>query len=340
MTALPSPLPLMQLATGFWSFKTLAAAHELDVFGRLSGTNGVTVEEFATQWGLAQRPADALLTGLASLGLLDKKDGRYVNSELSETYLVPGSANDFSGLVTMFDRRLYAGWDELVRALKTNKPTTWDPDVDATLYDAADPAIMSLFWGAMHSMSRLTARSLGEAVDLSRFRSLLDIGGGSGAFDIELCKQYPSLRANVYDMKFVTEIAARNIEQEQLSDRIGVTGGDFFVDETYPAGSDLHLYSMIMHDWVPEKNKALLRKSFDALPSGGMVVICELVIDDDKTGPPAAALMSLNKLVETEGMNYTASEYFDWLGGIGFTGLEVVPFESPGANAAVLARKP
>jgi hypothetical protein len=27
-----SPLPLMELATGFWSFKTLASAYELGLF--------------------------------------------------------------------------------------------------------------------------------------------------------------------------------------------------------------------------------------------------------------------------------------------------------------------
>ena len=36
-TRTPTPVPLMQIATGFWAFKTLAAAHELDLFTRLAG---------------------------------------------------------------------------------------------------------------------------------------------------------------------------------------------------------------------------------------------------------------------------------------------------------------
>jgi hypothetical protein len=43
----------------------------------------------------------------------------------------------------------------------------------------------------------VTARRFGEAVNLGGFRRLLDIGGGSGAYDIELCKQYGTLRATV-----------------------------------------------------------------------------------------------------------------------------------------------
>jgi hypothetical protein len=43
----------------------------------------------------------------------------------------------------------------------------------------------------------MTARKLGEAMDLSGFRRLLDIGGGAGAYDNELCKEYEALRATV-----------------------------------------------------------------------------------------------------------------------------------------------
>ena len=95
-----SPLPLMELATGFWSFKTLASAYELGLFEQLSGTSGTTAGELADRLGIASRPAEMLLTGCAALGVLQKQDGRYVNSPLSDEYLVPGKPNHFGGLVT------------------------------------------------------------------------------------------------------------------------------------------------------------------------------------------------------------------------------------------------
>jgi hypothetical protein len=49
------------------------------------------------------------------------------------------------------------------------------------------------------------------------------------------------------------------------------------------------------------------------LPSGGAVVISELLVNDEKTGPVTAALMSLNMLIETEGRNHTPAEYSAWL---------------------------
>ena len=45
------------------------------------------------------------------------------------------------------------------------------------------------------------------------FRKLLDVGGGSGAYDIELCTRYPNLSATAYDLPFVTEMGARNVAE-------------------------------------------------------------------------------------------------------------------------------
>jgi 3-hydroxy-5-methyl-1-naphthoate 3-O-methyltransferase len=198
----------------------------------------------------------------------------------------------------MLNRRLYSGWDRLPEALRTNKPTTWDPEKQKSLFEGADPGMMATFWQAMHSLSTFTARALGEAVDFRRFQKLLDVGGGSGAYDIELCSRYPNLSATVYDLPFVTEIAARNISEAGLNSRVATHPGDFFRDPKFPAGHDAILLSMIMHDWSEADDRTILQKCFEALPSGGAVVISELLVNNEKTGPPAAVLMSLNMLIE------------------------------------------
>jgi 3-hydroxy-5-methyl-1-naphthoate 3-O-methyltransferase len=339
-TAIVSPVPLMQLSAGFWAFKTLAAAHELDLFTRLSANGGMTVDETAAGYGIDERPAQMLLTGCAALGLLDKDGERYRNSPLAEEYLVKGKPYYFGGFVEMLDKRLYPGWGKLAEALHTNRPTTWDPTTQKSLFEGEDPAMLKLFWEAMHSLSTFTARALGEAIDLSQYERLLDVGGGSGAYDIELCKRYPHLQATVLDLPFVAEIAARKVEESGLSERIQTVGGDFFAD-ALPKGHDVVLLSMILHDWNEEHNREILGKCYDALPSGGSIVISELLVNDEKTGPPPAALMSLNMLIETEGgRNYTPAEYSSWLEDTGFTDTRTVWFEAPGANGAITARKP
>ena len=152
------------------------------------------------------------------------------------------------------------------------------------MFEREDPAVLETFWEAMHSLSGFTARTLGDVIDLDAATRLLDVGGGSGAFAIELCRRYPSLCATVFDLPHVIDIAADKIADAELRDRIAVHGGDFFAD-ALPPGHDVHLYSMIMHDWNQEHDRLLLRKSFDALPNTGMIIISELLVDDDKSGP-------------------------------------------------------
>lgn len=334
------PIPLMQLSTSFWAFKTLAVAHELDIFTRLSGSQGITSVELAEMLGIQERPAEMLLTGCAALGLLEKRDDRYHNSPLADEFLVRGKPYYFGGWVEMLDKRLYAGWGKLLQAARTNHPTTWDPDTQKSLFDGEDPAMLDLFWEAMHSLSTFTARVLGEAVDFGPFTRLLDVRGGSGAYDIELCRRFPHLSATVYDLPFVAQVAAEKVRQAGLQGRVQAVGGDFFADTALPDGHDVILLSMIMHDWSETKDRETLRKCFAALPSGGAVVICELLVNDEKTGPAPAALMSLNMLVETEGRNYTPAEYARWLTETGFHNIQTVWFEAAGANGAVIGYKP
>lgn len=165
---------------------------------------------------------------------------------------------------------------------------------------------------------------------------MLDVGGGSAAYDIELCRLYPELTATVFDLPKVADIAAVKVKNAGLSERIRTVAGDFFADSPLPAGHDTILLSMVLHDWPEDRCRAILQKCWAALPSGGQVIIAELLVDDARTGPPAAALMSLNMLVETEGRNYTPTEYGAWLGDQGFQHLRTVWFEAAGANGAVM----
>jgi ubiquinone/menaquinone biosynthesis C-methylase UbiE len=202
-----------------------------------------------------------------------------------------------------------------------------------------NPEEQRIFTEAMHSFSIQSGKAVAEAFDFSPYKELLDVGGGSGAYCIEAARRHPHLRAKVFDIPAALEIGREKIAEAGLSDRIETHSGDFFNQEL-PKGSDVILLSMILHDWTPEKNRAILRKCFDALPPAGALIVSELMMDDDKGGPVPAALMSLNMLIETEGRNYTWSEYTSWLKEIGFIEIKRIPVQSPGANGLLIGHKP
>ena len=111
---------------------------------------------------------------------------------------------------------------------------------------------------------------------------------------------------------------------------------------TLPDDHDVILLSHVLHSFNEAHNHDILRKCYQALPSNGTLVISELLVDDDKTGPAPAALMSLTMLVGAEpgARNYTGAEYHAWLTAAGFHHIEVRRVQAPGANGIVIAHKP
>jgi precorrin-6B methylase 2 len=331
----------MNLVSGFWSFKTLAVAVEMDLFTKLAGGRAITAAQARAEFGLSERGADMLLAACASLGLLERADDGYRNTPLAEQFLVAGGRYYFGGQVRYCDERTYLPWHRLGEALRNDRPLTWDPDTQESIFETADPAMLRLFWEAMHSTSMFTAQELARAYDFGQHRALLDVGGGSGAYPIELCRLYPSLRATLYDLPHVCEQAGRRIAAAGLTDRVATCPGDFLARPSLPGGHDVILLSMVLHDWAEPTNRALLAKCHAALPAGGTVVVSELMLNPQRTGPAAAALMGVNMIVETRaGRNYSESEYAGWLVDSGFVEPRTVRFEAPGANAVVIARKP
>ncbi|MER5465453.1 methyltransferase [Streptomyces sp. NPDC002668] len=335
-----SLVPLVDLTSGFWAFKTLASSVEMGLFTRLADGRSATLAKLSSELGIEERPARLLLAGCASLGLLEKDGGLYRNSALSEEYLVEGRPYYFGDAVSYCDEREYIPWHRLGDALRENRPVTWDPDTQGTPFAVEDPIMTGMFWKAMHSVSRATARVLAENYDFGPHRRVLDVGGGLGAYLIELCQRHPHLRGTLYDLPHVCPMAREKIAAAGLEETVGTVPGDFFQDAALPDDHDMILLSMILHDWDEDTNRTLLKKCYDALPVGGVVLVSEMLLNPERTGPPVAALMGLNMLVETEhGENYSEDEYVTWLQDAGFTDIQIIRFSSAGANGAVIGRR-
>src|SRR4029077_5117548 len=71
--------------------------------------------------------------------------------------------------------------------------------------------------------------------------------------------KFPRLRGIVFDAAPVCEVAAEFIADYDLQTRIRAHAGDMWRAPFPPA--DVHFYSMIYHDWTPEKCRFLTGKT-------------------------------------------------------------------------------
>lgn len=187
----------------------------------------------------------------------------------------------------------------------------------------------------MHGFGMITSPRIVELFDLSPYRILCDLGGATGHLAIAACHRYPTLSAKVFDLPHALDLAHRMTREAGLTDRIEIVGGDFFKDPLPEA--DLYALGRIVHDWDEPKIRVLLQKIYDALPSGGALLVGEKVLWENRSGPRWAQMQSLNMLVCTEGKERSGTEYAQLLRDAGFSQIAVSRTQVP--LDAVLAVK-
>ncbi len=315
---------LVLIMGGHTAFQILWAGVKLGVFEALSKSGGMTNAEIGQATRLEPRPLRILLTGLTSLRLILKDGEVYRNSEVVEKVLVSTSPDNWVDVLGWQNYIVYPGEMDFVESLTTNSNVGLrrfpgnEPNLYARL--AHDPKLEKIFQDAMSSLSNSANTYLADQVDLRGVRHLVDAGGGDGTNAIRLARANPHLKVTIFDAPTVCKIAEKNIEAAGLSGRVDTHPGDFFVKD-FPKDIDCILFAHMLTIWSPEKDTALLRRAYDALPEGGQVIIFNMMGWDDETGPMTTALGSpyFLSIATGEGMLYTWKEFESFLAGAGFT---------------------
>jgi hypothetical protein len=111
----------------------------------------------------------------------------------------------------------------------------------------------------------------------------------------------------------VVPLAEDYIREAGLQSRVRIRPGDMRTAEL-GEGFDLVLLSAVCHMFSEDENRSLIQRCAGALLAGGHLVIREFILQEDRTGPPHAALFALNMLVGTEhGNTYTEGQYRTWM---------------------------
>ncbi|HWB98946.1 MAG TPA: class I SAM-dependent methyltransferase [Bryobacteraceae bacterium] len=320
---LPDPAPVVDLIDAFRRSKTMFTAVSLGIFDHLAETPA-GAEELAGRIGANPDALARLLDACVGLGFLRRDAGIYYNQPVAATYLCRSSPHALTGYILYSDQVLYRLWTHLDDALREgthrwHQAFGLDP---ATLFENffRDDDAMRTFLRGMHGFGLLSSPKVVAAFDLSRFRCLADLGGATGHLAVAACERYSGLRGIVLDLPRVIEVARDYIQQSAARDRIDLVAGDFFADPLPSA--DLYSLGRILHDWSVPKIHRLLTRIYDCLPPGGGLLVAEKLLQEDRSGPVAAHMQSLNMLCCTEGKERTLAEYTTLLTRAGFTRIE------------------
>lgn len=323
------PAPIFEIFRGSYATELLTAAvAHFNLFGRLAQTPR-TLLELAADLGLAERPANVLITALRSFGLLSM-DGqsRLTLTDMARLHLLPGApldVGDYIGLAADSP-----GVRAMVERLRTNRPAgVAEGDGTAFIYRAGVASAMEKEESARHFTLALAGRAknvapvLAEKTQLGDAKMLVDVGGGSGIYSIALLQKNPALRAVIVDRPEVLKVAQELASLHGVHDRMAFEAGDMF-HGALPKG-DMVLLSNILHDWDVPECRVLIQRCTAALPSGGRLLIHDVFLNDQLDGPLPIALYSAALFCLTEGRAYSAAEYRGWLSEAGLTAGAVTP---------------
>lgn len=322
-SGMPPHVQLIQMGVAIWQARAVYAAAELDIADLL--VDGPReIEELARKTGTHTQSLARLMRALASCGIVEETcDGLFATTALGDAlrHSAPGAAR--ATILTIAGSWQWKAWDQFLYSLRTGQSgvrAAFGKDLFDFLAD--EPVHSARFNDAMVGMHGAVAPAVVAAYDFSRFRSIVDVGGGKGALLVKILKACPQASGVLFDLPETEKHARDYILESSLSERCAFQAGDFF--DRVPPGHDAYVLAHVLHDWVDNDAIKILRRCREALPVGGRLLIVEAVLPDGNT-PHHGKLMDLLMLTVTGGVERSQREFSQILMKSGFTLERVYP---------------
>lgn len=262
---------IFELVQGFVRSQVLYAIVQLNLPERLLD-GPLSAEVLADTLDFDLDRMEILLKAGVAIGVLQKRFGRFGLTRQGAALVgVPGLQD-----MILHHTALYRDMTDPVALLKGETQTElanfWPYVFGAT--GASDPATAKRYSDLMADTQALLARDTLQTVDMRRFKRILDVGGGTGAFAIALAQNNPAVKIDLVDLPAVEPAAIERIDSAGLRDRIAYHGRSFR-DDPLPRGADAITLIRVLYDHNTATVRALLKKVHDLLPPGGTLVISE-----------------------------------------------------------------
>lgn len=320
----PSSLALFQLTIGAWASQAVGVAARLGIADAFDD-GPRACDDIAATLGAHSPTLYRLLRVLADLGLLTESPGnRFALAPLGEP-LRSGADRSLRGWAAMMAAPFYRdAWTDLETSIRTGEPAfARVHGSDLFAYLAAHPDDAAVFDAAMRCISTNFLTAIVGAYDFTRYPTVIDVGGGTGALLAAILQASPGSRGLLFDVPDVLASAGTVLAEAGVTDRCDTVAGDFF--HAVPDTGDLYLLSNIIHDWDDEHATRILHTCRRAMPKQARLLIIELVLPED-TQPSLAKFADLEMLAVTpNGRQRTTGQYQDLLARAGLQLTAAVP---------------
>jgi SAM-dependent methyltransferase len=261
------------------------------------------------------------LRALSTLGIFAiTPDGRFCNTSLSDVLRADHPQSQRASAQFLPAAFLWRPLGELHETVRTGEPA-FQRIFGQRFFDylASHQDDAAAFNAAMTEGIGWTSSALLAAYDFSRFRLLVDVGGGEGALLRDIVSSTPGIRGVLFDLPQVVAGASAVLAGD-VGARCQVVGGDFF--NSVPESGDGYLLKGVIHDWPDQDAKRILQNTRRAMRPGATLLLIENVVDAQRP----VGMMELLMLV-IGGRERTEADFSALLAGAGFAITRIVPAE-------------
>jgi hypothetical protein len=321
---------LQNIAQSYGQSAAMMAAVELGVFTAISSGAG-TFDEVATALEIEPVNAERLIVLLCAAGLVDVIDGRLVNREDAERFLVEGKPG-FMGPWITFTKPQWNEWGRLAEHLRVRDLKDLGSIGEITIDDARR------YHTSTFSIGLGAGRRFARHVDLSNRTKIMDIGGGSGAYCISAANAHAHIKGVVLDLPVVCEVAREFLADNGVADRVEAQPCDFTKDP-FPTDCDVAIMASNLPMYGRDVIAAVIAKAYAALLPGGEMHLIGEMTNDERTGPWGPAYWGLGQAIShSKGLAHSEGDVIGYFRDAGFEQIELVEF-IPGSLGRVVGRK-
>jgi hypothetical protein len=191
-------------------------------------------------------------------------------------------------------------------------------------YLATQPQVAAIFNDGMLAGTLTVAAAVVDAYDFTSIKTIVDVGGGSGALAATILRANPAMRGSVFDLPFCQQGALDFFATAGVSERCEFVSGDFF-QSIRPSGADAYLLKFILHDWEDAKCAQILKTCRASVAPGAKLLLVESVLPPDGGPLTDAVFGDVTMIVHTGGRERTRAEYAQLLDAARFRLTRVVP---------------
>jgi len=308
--------------------KLLLTGIELKVFNQLSEPK--SADAVAQAIGTHPINTGVFLDSLTAIDLLQKKNGLYRNSPITQAFLVEDSPTYLGALLQLQHSQI--SLENLSKLIKEGPPPTPEVTVSEEMF------AQELASSERAGNAQIMVEVVSELPEFPSFRKMLDLGGGPGLIGMAVVAAHPSLKGVIFDLPPMVKVAEAFIKEYGMEDRMEVLGGDGFRD-SIGEGYDLVLVCFSLQGYK-DKLDSVVKKVYDALNPSGVFISYFYGLTHERTKPEICVLSLLSMALAGYDTGFDQGYIADSMLRVGFKSVRSRTLNTPwGPMELDIARK-